>query len=70
MAQEQTRNGERLKTGDRAPESGVYRMVGHVDGSNCESTPEEMQIPLAKGETFPPDRHCKTAAYWELIEKT
>jgi hypothetical protein len=57
------------KTGEVAPVSGVYRYMGHV-GKDCgKITSGEWEIPLSKGERFPPDRHCKAAVTWELIRE-
>ena len=57
---------QEFRTGERAPVSGVYEYVRHAEETDCEPTPGEREIPLAQGETFPPDRHCDTAAVWRL----
>ena len=56
------------KTGEICERSGVYRFAGHTDGSvGCHPTSEEMEIPLSKGETFPPIRSCGKGAYWTFV---
>ncbi len=57
----------RFKTGQVCPTSGVYGFAGHVDpGAGAVPTEEEREIPLAKGERFPPLRSTKTACWWVL----
>jgi len=58
--------GDRFKTCQEAPESGVYRWV-RCDTPGCSPTEEEREIPLSEGEHFPPCRSCGSAAVWELI---
>jgi hypothetical protein len=52
-------------TGDKAPATGIYRLVRHTDNSIHES-PNEQNITLIKGETFPPCRSDNKVAYWSL----
>ncbi len=47
--------GTRRKTGEKCPESGIWKAL---------STPSTT-IPLSEGETFPP--YNKEAVTWELI---
>jgi hypothetical protein len=55
----------RYKTGDTAPRTGTYDFDGYVDGTKSPTpTVEEQRIPLSIGETFPPVRSAKKAAYW------
>jgi hypothetical protein len=58
--------GDRFRTGQVVPVSAVYRFVESAD-AECEPTPEAMEIPLSKGERFPPHRRCKGAVIWELV---
>jgi len=46
------------RTGELCPESGVYE-------SDCHKN----QIPLSKGERFPPCGTCKKAANWTFVRK-
>jgi hypothetical protein len=56
------------KTGEIADRSGVYRFAGHLGGGmGCHPTAEEKEIPLAKGERFPPIRSCQKGAQWEFV---
>ncbi|MCL6613166.1 MAG: YjzC family protein [Firmicutes bacterium] len=55
------------KTGEKAPSTGDYEFVMHLDGTtNC--TSDERRIHLEKGETFPPHKSCEKACYWRLAE--
>lgn len=60
----------RFKTGQECNESGVYRFDGYTDGT---STPaprsEEREIPLSRGETFPPIRSASKGCYWKLARR-
>lgn len=59
--------GTRYRTGEKCPATGSYAFDGYVDGTSTPApTPEERQIPLTKGETFPPVRSSGKAAYWRL----
>lgn len=64
----QTEIGETFHTGQKAPVSGVYAFVKHLDGSACLAVShEERFIPLSKDETFPPHRKCGgKAVVWKL----
>lgn len=54
-------------TGETCPESGVYRLV-NCDKWGCSKAQRE--IPLSKGERFPPCRNCGTGrAEWKLVRK-
>ena len=52
------------KTGEKAPFTGNYDFVNHLDGTT-RCTNEEQRIPLEKGETFPPHKSCEKACYWK-----
>jgi len=59
--------GDVFSTGQTCQESGVYEYSGHANGPGCSVSPEQREIPLAKGNTFPPVRGCGHAARWKLI---
>ncbi len=62
--------GARRKTGETCPESGRWRFDGYLDGtSSPPPTPEEMEIPLSKGETFPPIRSSGKSCWWKLVQR-
>ena len=46
--------------------TGPYHFAGHMENSACQPTENEKRIPITAGETFPPCRHCKTGAFWEI----
>lgn len=55
-------------TGEICQRSGIYHFAGHMGGgTGCHPTSEERDIPLSKGETFPPIRSCGKAAYWTFV---
>lgn len=56
---------DRYKTGEQAPEAGTYEFDGLVDGQNDNVTEDEKHIELSNGDTFPPLRSSKEAAYWK-----
>lgn len=56
------------KTGEQAPYSGVYGFNRHTGAvPHCIPTPAEREIPLSRGETFPPHKSCRQGAYWILV---
>jgi hypothetical protein len=60
----------RFKTGERCEVSGGYQFDGYSDGSTTPTPkPEEQEIPLSKGETFPPIRSSGKACWWKLIRR-
>jgi hypothetical protein len=63
--------GEMFETGAKAPVSGVYRYVSHTKAAKhdmqCMPSAKEMEVPLSKGEVFPPVRSCGEAATWKLV---
>jgi len=60
--------GDTFRTGEKAPVSGDYEYVRHTDtGITCTPTAAEKQIPLSRGETFPPHRSCGRGVVWKLI---
>ncbi|ARI77940.1 YjzC family protein [Halobacillus mangrovi] len=57
---------DRYKTGEKAPEKGTYKFDGLVEGGNESNiTEDEKHIELSNGDTFPPLRSNKEAAYWK-----
>jgi len=61
---------QNFKTGQKAPESGLYLYNGPSNGKiGCKPTSEEMIIPLSKDETFPPIKSCGSSANWKLYRK-
>jgi len=63
--------GSTFDTGSKAPASGVYRYVSHAGAEKhdkeCMPSSSEMEVPLSKGEVFPPVRSCGKAATWKLV---
>lgn len=60
----------RYKTGQICPLPGDYQFDGYTDGTSYPSpTPEELVIPLDKGDTFPPIRSSGKACFWRLIRR-
>ncbi len=60
----------RAKTGDTCQVSGRYRFDGYLDGTSTPAPhPEEVQIPLSRGERFPPIRSSGKACWWRLMER-
>lgn len=56
------------KTGDTALYSGQYVFQSYTDGTKTPApTAEERVIPLQRGETFPPVKSNKKAAFWRYI---
>ena len=67
----ETATRTRYKTGETCVISGVYQFDGYTDGTQTPApTPEERQIPLSKGETFPPIRSSGKACWWKLIRRS
>jgi hypothetical protein len=63
-----TSTSYRGKTGDTAQYTGRYQFDGYTDGTTTPApTAEERVIPLSRGETFPPVKSSKKAAYWRYI---
>ena len=58
-----------ITTGQKAPTSGVYGYVRHMNGSVCRPTQAEMEIPLSVGEVAPPHRSCNAGVVWRLVRR-
>lgn len=54
---------QEFKTGEKAPESGTYKVKNLVNSSNASSDNTEIQ--LNEGDQFPPSPSENEAAYWE-----
>ena len=60
--------GDKFRIGEICPESGIYKLEEHGVGSGNAQIPEnQKEIPLSKGEKFPPCRDCKEEVFWILI---
>jgi hypothetical protein len=63
--------GQEFKTGDKCETKGDYTFVRYTDNSWAPApTPDEQVIPLDKGDTFPPIKSQKKAAWWRLTRLT
>jgi hypothetical protein len=61
--------GTRFKTGQKCEESGRYAFDGYLDGSRTPTPrPEELQEPIAQGNTFPPIRSANKGCWWKLMQ--
>lgn len=58
---------QEFTTGQVCEQSGVYAFSGHVGGGDCAVSPAQREIPLSRGEVFPPVRGCGHAARWRLV---
>ncbi|MBB2509082.1 hypothetical protein G5S33_02528 [Staphylococcus cohnii subsp. cohnii] len=56
-------NNNPYKTGEKAPESGNYKVHSLVSGNS--SNQDNTEIKVEKGEQFPPSPSSNEAAYWE-----
>jgi len=64
------KRGDTFKIGQVCEESGVYRLKNCAQNANCSNKSEEQrEIPLAKGEKFPPCRTCDGDIVWEFVRK-
>jgi hypothetical protein len=52
---------EQFKTGEKAPESGTYKVDSLVNGNSNKSI---QSIELSEGAQFPPSPEDNDAAYW------
>jgi len=60
--------GSRFRTGQLNPESGGYRFDGYLDGSTSPPPHQhEREIPLSRGERFPPIHSANKGCWWKLI---
>lgn len=60
--------GDRYKTGQNNPETGVFNFDGYTDGTSSPApTAEERVISLSKNETFPPIKSCNKGCWWKRM---
>lgn len=60
----------RFKTGQKCETSGAYRFDGYTDGTTTPAPKsEEQEIPLSRGETFPPIRSTGKGCWWKLVRR-
>ncbi|MGP4075993.1 YjzC family protein [Halobacillus sp. K22] len=50
------------KTGEKAPESGTYKVQSLVSGGS--SSQDNTEVKVEKGEQFPPSPSSNEAAHW------
>ena len=63
------KKGDRFKSGETCPESGIYQLYC-VCNKKCDVSQEQRTIPLVKDKTFPPCRSCGNCSIeWEFISK-
>ncbi len=61
------KRGDTFRIGQVCPESGVYRLKDNCK-KNCDyGSEEQREIPLTKGEKFPPCKNCKGEVLWEFV---
>ena len=59
--------GQEFKTGEKCETRGIYAFVRYVDNQQAPApTRDEREIPLDKGDTFPPIKSQNKAAWWRL----
>jgi hypothetical protein len=58
-----------IRTGQRAPVSGIYECVRHTGQTDCTPTDKERRVRMAAGEPLPPIRSCGEDAIWRLAER-
>ncbi len=64
--------GSIFKTGEKVTVSGVYSYERHMESMTpftCTPTPEEEQVKLSEGDTFPAHKACRQGVIWKLVEK-
>ena len=60
----------RFRTGQTCTISGGYEFDGYTDGSSSPAPQAaERQIPVSRGETFPPIRSAAKGCWWKLIKR-
>jgi hypothetical protein len=60
----------RKKTGQMCELAGTYAFDGYVEPKYAPSpTPNEREIPMEVGETFPPVRSTERAAWWKWVNR-
>lgn len=59
-------NNNTYKTGEKAPESGTYKVQSLVSGSSS-SSQDNTEIKVEKGEQFSPSPSSNEAAHWKKV---
>lgn len=59
-------NNNTYKTGEKAPESGTYKVQSLVSGSSS-SSQDNTEIKVEKDEQFPPSPSSNEAAHWKKV---
>lgn len=63
--------GQEFKTGEKCDTKGIYKFVRYVDIPWAPApTPNEQEIPLDRGDIFPPIKSQNRAAWWRLTRLT
>jgi hypothetical protein len=63
--------GQEFKTGEKCETQGIYTFARYVDSPQTPlPTSNERDIPLDKGDTFPPIKSQNKAAWWRLSRLT
>jgi len=61
--------GDTFNIGEVCPESGVYRLKDTCKQDPETKSEEQREIPLTKGEKFPPCKNCKGKVVWEFVRR-
>ncbi len=61
--------GDTFRIGEICQESGIYRLKNCACKDCACRSEEQLTIPLAKNEKFPPCRNCTGDVVWEFIQK-
>ena len=63
-------NPDLFKTGEIAPHTAKYGFVEYVDGTTWPPpSTEEREIPLDRGDVFPPVNSADKAAWWKYLRR-
>jgi hypothetical protein len=60
--------GTSFLTGQKAPVTGIYTLIRHVNHTCCCATDDEREISLKEGEPFPPHCGCGKRVIWQLSQ--
>ena len=63
------KRGDTFNIGEVCQESGVYRLKEGCKQSIDSESEDQREIPLTKGEKFPPCRNCKGKVIWEFVRR-
>jgi len=56
----------KFHTDQSLPSTVTYHFAGHMENSACQPTENKKRIQIVAGDIFPPCRHRKTGAFWEI----